>query len=356
MLKFSMNIKKIVESAILAPSGDNCQPWRLVIKNNQINIFNLPWKDTSLFNFRQRASLVAHGALIENILLASSANGYNAKLRYFPDKINSDLVAIVELESSDVKSEPLYPYIASRSTNRKTYRPIPLTVEQRIGLLKTSADLITGEVRLSEESQEKAVLAEAIGINDRLVFENQNLHRFLFEHIRWNEEEAQKTRDGLHIKTLELTPPQTIGFRLLKNWSLLQTLNKFGLSRVIAKQAERLCLSASAIGTIIVDKNTDEDFLTGGRLLQRVWLEATKMGLSFQPMTGITFLIQKVMTGDNKDISYTHIKLIKDAYERIKAGFRLRNETIVVLFRIGRSDPPGGRSLRLPVDRVVKIN
>src|SRR4030043_1157048 len=112
--------------------------------------------------------------------------------------------------------------------------------------------LNNGEVRLLEDPQKKALVAKAIGINDKLVFENQNLHRFLFEHIRWTEEEAQRTRDGLYVKTLELSSIQIKGFKLLRNWSLLKTLNKFGLSRAIAKQAEKLCLSASATGIVII--------------------------------------------------------------------------------------------------------
>ena len=287
-------------------------------------------------------------------MIASSSLGYNAKIRPFPDKISPNLVATVELEKSDVKDEPLYPYITQRSTNRKLYRPIPLAVEQRSSLLNTSQHLTKGEVRLLEGPQEKALIAEAIGINDRVVFKNYHLHRFLFEHIRWTEEEALRTRDGLDIKTLELSPSEAIGFRLLKNWPLVKILNKFGLSRVVAKQAQKLCLSSSATGMVIVGNYTEEDFLTGGRLVQRVWLEATRMGLSFQPMTGITFLIQRILAMDTQVLSAAQIKLIKDAHERIKAAFRLKNETLVMLFRIGHSDPPGARSLRLPLGMVVK--
>lgn len=349
-----MSIKKILESAILAPSGDNCQPWSLIVKGNQINIINLSERDTSLFNFCQRASLIAHGALIENILIASSASGYNIKLRPFPDNLNPNLIATVELEKSEVRDESLYPYITQRATNRKPYKSIPLTAKQRNTLLNTSSVFANAGVKLVEELDRKAFIAEAIALTDRLVFENPYLHSFLFEHIRWTEEEALKTRDGLYIKTLELSAPQAIGFRLLKNWSILQTLNKFGLSKIAAKQAEKLCLSASAIGIIIVDGNTDEDFLTGGRLVQRLWLEATRMGLAFQPMTGLTFLIQRVLAKETKEISTEHIRLIMNAFDSIVSAFNLSKESMVMLFRIGHSSPPAARSLRLSVDQVVK--
>ncbi len=350
-----MDINKILESAIHAPSGDNCQPWRFVIKGNQIRVFNLPERDTSLYNFRQRASLIAHGAIIENIVIASSASGCKASLRVFPDRMDLNLISVVELEKSDTGNEPLYDYIPQRSTNRKPYKSTPITPGQKKSLFDASKYLSEGELRLLEKPQEKKVVAKALGINDRLVFENPHLHKFLFDHIRWTKEEAQKTGDGLDIRTLEITGPQISGFRLLRNWPLVQKLNLLGLSRLVAKKAEKLCVSASAIGLIIIENDRDEDFLTGGRLLQRVWLEAARMGLSFHPMAGIAFLIQRVLGGDTKELSPGHIDLIRDACEGIKTAFNLREETILMLFRIGYSEAPSARSLRLPAEKVSEI-
>ena len=65
------DIKKILEAAVHAPSGENCQPWRFEIRGDEIGVFNLPKKDQSLYNEGQMASYVAHGALIENILIAN---------------------------------------------------------------------------------------------------------------------------------------------------------------------------------------------------------------------------------------------------------------------------------------------
>ena len=62
-------IEEILNLAVWAPSGDNCQPWRFEATDNKINIFNVPHKDQALYNFRQSGSLVAHGALVENILI-----------------------------------------------------------------------------------------------------------------------------------------------------------------------------------------------------------------------------------------------------------------------------------------------
>jgi hypothetical protein len=110
-----------------------------------------------------------------------------------------------------------------------------------------------------ESEGEKRAVAKVIGMNDRLVFENCQLHSFLFEHIRWNDDEARQTRDGLDIKTLELAPLDGLAFRMFRNWFLKQQLNKIGISRIIARQAEKLARSASALGIVTVGGDADGD-------------------------------------------------------------------------------------------------
>ena len=67
---------------------------------------------------------------------------------------------------------------------------------------------------------------------------------------------------------------------------------------------------------------------------------------------------QKIVESESASLRWREFKglYIKDAHERIIAGFKLRNETIVALFRVGHSDPPSACSLRLHVERVVKID
>jgi hypothetical protein len=114
----------------------------------------------------------------------------------------------------------------------------------------------------------------------------------------------------------------------------MQQLNKIGISRIIARQAEKLAFYASALGIVTVGGTADKDFLTGGRLVQRVWLEAPRLGLSFQQMTGITFLMQRITEGEVDDLSPEHVSLIEKARNEMTAAFALAGETVVMMFRI----------------------
>ena len=70
----SEDIRKILEAAILAPSGENSQPWRFIVKGNEVILKNDPESDRSLYNSGQRGSFIAHGVelfsceIIEDIL------------------------------------------------------------------------------------------------------------------------------------------------------------------------------------------------------------------------------------------------------------------------------------------------
>src|SRR3989338_7157800 len=94
-------LREIIRLGVYAPSGDNSQPWRFYIRGNSIDIFNLPEKDNPYYNFRQNGSLVAHGGLIENIIIASSSMGVGPDINLFPDKDKKDLVATLVFEHSD---------------------------------------------------------------------------------------------------------------------------------------------------------------------------------------------------------------------------------------------------------------
>lgn len=319
----------------------------------QLKLLNVPERDTSLYNFRQRTSLIAHGAFLENAVIASSALGYSATVKTFPDESNPNLVARVFFEMSEKRGANLYSYIPLRTTNRKPYNAKPLTIAQAAALENSASFLGFGEVKLLQGEGKKDV-ARIIGLNDCLVFEIARLHSFLFDHLRWTEEEAQRTRDGLYVGTLEISPFQIPGLRLLGRWPIVRVLNGMGLSKIIGKKAQQLALSASAVGIVTVPDDKEIDFLNGGRIVQRVWLESTKMGLSFQPMTGLVYLMQRVSAGNTEGLSESHIGMIRNAEQGLRTAYALNKETIVMLFRVGYGAPPRARSLRLPLERIVR--
>lgn len=344
----SEDIQKIIEAGCRAPSGSNSQPWRFAVDNNQISVFALPEKDHPILNFRHRGTWLAHGALIENILIASRHFGYETDVELLPDKNNPKFIAKISFEKSNLPKEPLYSAIWDRAINRKPYKNTPLAAEQKENLLNGAKEISDNEIKIIEGPNQLKTLGWAVSVNEIVMLENKALHKLFFEEIVWTKEEEEKKKAGMYLKTLELKPPQEFGLRIASFWPAMNFLNKAaGMAKVIAKQNAEIYSQCGLMGIITV-KDRDEDFINVGRLVERIWLNATAMGLSFHLITGIFFFWQRIMAGQTKEFSDEHIKLIKKAYNAVGEIFDVKQNIITLLFRVGDGGSPSARSSRLP--------
>ncbi len=340
-------IQKILETAVHAPSGENSQPWKFVVEGDQIKIFNIPERDESLYNVDQKGSFVAHGALLENILIASSVAGYKASYKLFPDNSDKNLVAIVSFFESSPREEQLYPFITKRSTNRKPYEVKPLSEQQVSELINVSQEIGGGIVKFITDRNKIEQLAEAASANEKVMFSNKYLHNFFFTHINWTENEEREKRVGFYIKALEMPAPAQKAMKLFKHWPIMKVLSKLGLANKIAQENTKGFMASAAIGAVLGDGDTPSDYVATGRLMQRLWLKATKMGLSIQPLTGALFLYKNMAKRESNKFSANQIEILENANTTIKAAFDVQKKTIAMMFRIGHGDAPTARSMKL---------
>lgn len=340
------DIKKIIKAGTMAPSGDNVQPWRFVVKDNVIKLFNIPEADNSLYNINQHASFIAHGAVIENMTLKAQSLGYKIDISILPEGEQSNLVAIFSIEKGDIK-ENLSEYIEKRATNRKPYKTDPLNSEQKNNIL-TCADVCENAQILIADSEEKIKkLAEILALNEQIVLENKSMHDFLFSHVVWSEKEEKEKKSGLYIKTLELKKPQEKMFNLVKNFTILKILNKLiGISKKVSKENSQIYVKSSAIVAIATEGDTAESYIKAGQLMQKIWLTITKERLSAGPLMGVVLLAQRIRTADTGSLSEKHVNLIKRAYWEIKDIFETKNDTIKVILRVGENEGPSAYSSR----------
>ncbi|MEK9182128.1 MAG: hypothetical protein AAB781_00895 [Patescibacteria group bacterium] len=342
-----IDIQKIIADGVLSPSGENCQPWKFAVDGSNIHIFNVPEADASLYNFGQKGSYVAHGALIENIVIAALKYGYKASVKLFPIKEEPNLVATLTLDRTNPRELPLYPFIAKRCTNRKDHAHQRLFAEQKKQLIETARETGFGELKILDDEESLNVLGKALAVNEQIIFENKKLHDFFYEHILWNEEEQGKA-GGFYIKTLEFLPHQLKGVKLFKNWIILKILNKIGkVSKMIAKENAEKYANSGALAVVVAKGNSREDFVNAGRTAEKVWLKATELGLSVHPCTGVIYFMERIKGGDKEAFSQSHLETIKTAYSDIERTFGTEGKTIPMLFRLGFADEPSARSLRM---------
>ena len=340
------DIKRFLNDGVLAPSGENCQPWRFEVRDNSVSIFNVPEADQSLYNSKQKGSYMAHGALIENIVLSASSSGYLSTITLFPDSHNKNHTASIVFEKSDVQEDKLVHQIKERSTNRKSFTGEKLNDTEKQELLSSITSPLN-ELILVDDEDLRESLGTALAVNEQVLFENKKIHDFFYCHLIWDKKDEDKA-GGFFIDTLEFLPHQLGAVKLFKNWTILSLLNRIvGVSKKIAKENGEKYSASGTFGAITMRQGDREAWIQAGRSMERVWLVATSLGLAFHPCNGTIYFMEHIQDNGDKEFSKKHSTLIRSAYEVITNSFGSKDNHIAFIFRIGKADAPSTRAKRL---------
>lgn len=352
-------LRDILEKAILAPSGDNMQPWRFKVSDEKIHLFILPNPAGHYFEKGHRTLYVSAGAVIENIRVAASFYQQTIGVEYFPDVEDPLWVASITLRPAEAcqDHEMLkrhYAALERRCTNRKLFDPqceIPKEMYGNISqviLGDQSAQLFW----IKKENTAYSRLVRMICEADRLRFENRRVHTEFMKCVRFDRQSTEKTRNGLNVQTFEAGKSGPFLLTLLKSWNRLRLLNLLlGFSRLLAGNTKKQMNSSRGVGLIVTSGNGPADYVRGGEAMERVWHEMTLLGLSLQPMMALpVFLIAQAFVSEDVFRGRQKEKVLQMARE-FRSLFNLcGQEGLILMFRTGYADPPSARSLRMPLE------
>jgi len=349
-------VRKILDAAVRAPSGENAQPWHFVVRgrgrDTEIEVRLSKDRERSLYSWGDRASYVALGAAIENIHIFAPSVGFSSHIHSLPVHQDLELVARIRLTMTNGQKDPLSDHIFDRVTNRKPYSNSNLTQQQRISL-QDEARRSGGDLRFADSKEDRSHLAAVGSTNEMLMLANPIMHEFFFSHVNWTKEEDMRKMVGFYIDTLELPPPAKVGFRVMSSWSRAKFLNMLGFNKIAASQNAAIYEQCGAFGAIVSKSESPLSAIEAGRTLQRIWLEATRLGLSVQPMAGVLFLALAVKAGETKHFTKDQISRIQECDATVRDTFRLNDSLTYFMFRIGLGPAPSAHSIRRPVDSVV---
>jgi len=347
-------ITKLVSAGLLAPSGDNCQPWRFLWNGESLQIHFVPERAESLYDVQHTASWIALGALLTNLRIAANTLGCQLHIDVFPDHETSPLVAQVRWQRQPTCDDPLFPALTARCVNRRPYRRAPLPSQVKAELLSLASTAPGVSLDLLEDEPKKSALASLAAVNERILFENRALHDGLYRWLRWTTHETTRTGDGMPVESLELSGLERPGFRILASWPITRGLTALGLTSMLPWRTQRVYQRSAAIGLLTVNGTRPEDFVRGGELLERLWLTATLRDVAFQPITGITFLWLRCRLAQGDGLSARHQKLLDNVWRRLAELLPSSiQRTPIMLFRLGLASAPSGRALRRPVASVL---
>lgn len=341
-------IVNILNNAVYAPSGDNHQPWRFEVVDNCVNVFNLPERDTIMYNFKQHGSYIAHGCLLETIMLLANLENLQVNVEMFPRMESNQTLKLCFSEAgNNFLKNDLGIYVKQRFTNRRKYLPDKISISTLEDFEKIPAEIGSGEIKFITDKNQQAELGKLVAINERVLLESKVLHNSFFKQIVWTKDLENKMKQGLYFKTLELHGPPALMFRVFKHWKVLNFLNKLNISKLVESQNASVWASGGAHAALVFNSDTLEDFVNTGRMVQRLWLKATKHNLYLHPLNGVVYLARRIIAGNIEDLSAEHRELILKGYEKINQIFGINNQYILMLVRIGNAKKPSAVSSRM---------
>ncbi|MBL0714252.1 MAG: ThiF family adenylyltransferase [Desulfosarcina sp.] len=346
----------IIQAAVRAPSGDNCQPWRFRVRKNRMALYLRPEIDRSIFNVDQYASLIACGAAVENMRLAASRFGFEGRVKPFPQPEEPLRVADIHFKAGAGDEDPLQAFIPERHTNRTVYDGRAIKPEVLSALTAETKEFAGVELTLIQDREIRRQIARLAWRADRIRLENRHLHAHFMNMVRFRASEALSRRDGLPLANLEAGKGGDLFLRLTRPWPAMNVCNRLGASRLIARISYNGVMQASALGLVRCRDHVPQDFFEGGRALQRIWLAATRAGLDFQPMAAITLFRLRWQLGQQNTFppnQRRQLEAIWPVYERLFNADGASMQSHVMLFRIGYGKRVACRTLRRHTDTFV---
>jgi len=331
-------VEKIVEAACKAPSGGNAQPWRWVYKNNKLYLFNAFDSNGQFLGYGNLASCVGLGAAIENLILQAAEMNLETHVKTFPDEKLKNLVGIFEFSKSEklsAKNKTRADAINLRLTNRML--GTRKNIEQNLldKMMNAAKETEGTTLKFFTEPEQLDAIADVLGELEKIRLIEKWGHKDFLNEMRWTKEENESTRDGVDFRTLDLSNSERIGMHMSKDARLINMLREWEGGGAFKKLTKKSIAAAGAVGMITMHGNKQEHFLVGGRVLQRVWLEANAHGVSLQPTAASVFLFARFLQGGGKGLSAEACKqlgTLRPIFEKVFSVPQNRHE--IFMFRL----------------------
>ena len=337
-------LDEMLKVACAAPSADNNQPWKFEAETSRLTVLHDQERQLSS-DFNRMFDLMALGCAVENIVQQAAARGYRTRVNLSPlgastPEQECDRIAELTWENAElIEHEGLANWIYDRETNRNSYSIQPLAGNESAELSKC----VTQGVKLDwiEDRSHLASFANLIGESDKIRFMCRDCHEELHSQLRLNLPDVACTRDGLDYRTLGLPQGGRWFLRAIKSWSVAGVLNRLGLAKAMTLPGVQVVRQSAAIGLLSLDSSDQQAMFEGGRAFQRLWLTATKLGLSLQPLASLPMVLS------NKELPEAASTLVGRVRASAKRQLPLGGRTLLMAFRIGYPKrTPHVRSLR----------
>ncbi len=341
---------------MLAPSADNCQPFWFKSEANLLLIHVSYERARAFLDYDNIMSWLALGCLLTNIRIMAQSLGFDFDAQLFPEA-EKKLVAILRLKKAPVFKSPLLPYLEKRCSNRRKAMKFVMPDKDVHALFESIADNEHVQMNLLRKKKEVKLLAKQTSRFYPLLLEHRDVHEGIYRWMRWNQKDIESTKDGFNIQALEFTKVVQILLRMSKDWGFSRFLTVFKLTKMVGYLIKRRYKRSSAFALLSITENKPEAYVKAGQELERVWLEASRLGYSIHPSIGVISLALRVRLGNGEGMTPSQIKLFESLESKISNVFPAFSERLpVFLLRLSKTGLPSTQTLRLPVSEVLTFN
>jgi len=265
-----MNLEKLIEYGVKAPSGHNTQPWLFSTRENEIDIHPDFSRALPAVDSDNHALYISLGCSAENIVIAAAKYGLQSYVSIAESKKSDTFIKIVLKNDDTLTENQLVNFIEKRQFTRNNYteRDVP---SHDLDLLRKSFDFEGVDMITLTHSNEIEDLEPLIIEGSNLQFQNQDFINELVHWIRFSDREAKEKNDGLWAKCMGLPNiPRFIGSIFMKY---------FISAKSEAKRWKKLIDASAGFALFTVDTNDAAHWIKLGRAFQRFALTATKLNI-----------------------------------------------------------------------------
>jgi len=244
-------LRFLLRFAILAPSPKNSQPWAFAVRDNRIFVVADVGRSYPMSDPDRRELYIGVGCALENLLVAAEHFGFRHWVSYFPSRWDGELAALVEFRPggtvSTLRAGTTLDAIRRRHNDTALFHSTQLSAElrRRLAACCDEPDL---RVDLSEDDRFQQWIDALTVQSDRADLANP---AFRLELDHWKAQEvfgAERDLEAITLAHLRVASSPLLGL-----------IRGAGDSHLIHVRA--------------------------GQLFERIWLTATALGISINPMS-----------------------------------------------------------------------
>ncbi len=266
-----VQLRFLLNYAVLAPSVHNTQPWRFRVVGSEVELYADRTRALPVADPEDRQLIMSCGAALFHLQVAMRHFGHQPQVRLLPDPDDPDLLAFVRLgppEPATLMDHRLFRAIKKRRTNRLPFesRPVP---EAELWALERAVEQEGAHLVIVQERTKRYELAELIAEADR---QQTSDPRFRRELAAWTHPARNESKDGLPLTA-----------RGLREWlgpAGPFVLRTFLWARGQVARDRQLAEGSPVLLVLLTDQDEPMAWLRAGQALDRLLLQAADYGLA----------------------------------------------------------------------------